>query len=72
MSMLHEFQVVTPYVAGSKIKAAPQGRRIAVLELFNYDGNTLLYPNLKIIKVPTGEVEFEQFLVPEDCQPECA
>ena len=66
LNMLHPFQMVDPYVSDSKIRPAPQGGRIALLELINIDGSSLRFPNLKVIKVPSGEIELDLPLIPED------
>ena len=66
VTMLHPLQVVDPYVVGTLNLAAPQGGRVAVLELIHMEDTALLFPNLKVIKVPSGEVELDLPLLPEE------
>lgn len=70
LSLLHAFQVTTPYVASSQIVAAPQGGRVAVIELYTMENTGLRFPVLKVIKVPSGEVELDLPLIPEDWKEE--
>jgi hypothetical protein len=66
LTMFHHFQMADPYVASSRIWAAPQGGRVAVLELIHMERGVMLFPILKVIKVPSGEVELELPLLPEE------
>ena len=63
MSLLHPFQVASPYVAASKIAAAPQGGRIAVLELINIEQSVINAKPQGDQSAP-GEVDLELQLTP--------
>ncbi len=66
MTTIHEYAMATPYVASAKLWAAPKGGRVAVLELINFEDHyNLRYPYLRILKIPSGEVEFESWLIPQ-------